>query len=527
MTLLLALLLALITPTQDAVDAAITVNAEGRRQGGTVTLPAGNITLTETLKIENVHDLRVVGSGGTRLVWAGPAGDPVVRFAAASHCTLERVEITTQADSDCGVLLTNLVPAGQWITTACRLVDVSLPHTGGPGFKYGVKVDTFALGSGDANNEHHVFERLVLNNYTRSGVYINGGQAHQLRFQDCHFFDHGRRASYGIEGHYGNYWTWQGGSCSGHVAADVFCRDFTTRVTIRDVNSEHSRRFLITGGPTGAPLPISIDGVRWDGAPKDGDAVISYLSPGPLSIANASFTAQHGVPCRMLVFPPAGMAGGSLSLRNVTLGQVGGDYAPTERPVQFGAGQAVDEFGLAYRVIGREPETVAFRLRWPADLERGRIALPKLPITFAVEVKTPPVAPLADCSQGYTVSCTATVGPGGGVHPHVFALYAADGTSPYKVWWLNRSEWRLEGTGVQFSVPPAAKYRIIAWHDRETKACGLRVNGVEKIGAREYVVPVKLSLGDNPPWGLNFAGKIDDPQAWGRALSFEERGQIK
>lgn len=507
---------------QALIDNATVLDPNGRRWGGIVNLPPGVHEVDDTLRIHNVRGLRLVGYR-SRIIWTGPPTKPVVSLAGAFQCSLEGVDIAAQNASDsAAVLISNLPVRGDWITSQCRLIDVSVPHFGTPPFKYGISVDSWALGGGDQNNEHHLFERVTLSDYTDSGCYIRGGQAHQLVFRDCHFNSETRDAKYGIYGAYGNYWSWEGGSCSHHTEADFAAIDFTTRVMIRNFNGEHSRRFLITGGPTGAPLPIFVEGVRWDGAPGPDDYAISYLSPGPLVLANSHIMANNGNRLRVLSFPPAGMEGGSLSVRNCVLGQYNGETAPLESPIRC-SGQEVDEFGLTYRWMkGSEQELHPFCINWPADLSRCAVELPPI----QTEYQSDGPAQIVDLSdfdlqRGWSIACTATLTPGP-VHPTVFSL-----TPGIMLWCVSRQQWRLEGTGLEINlvepVPYGVPQNVIVGYDQEKRTAFLSVNGQRVDGGNLSLLatPTAMAMATNQTW-VRFDGTIENMRMWGRMLSKEE-----
>lgn len=519
---------------QEMIDAAVYADPEGRPVGDTVSLGPGILSVNDTVRIENVRGLRIVGDG-TRIIYSGDPAKPVFRFAQAFQCSLENLEIVGTAPTRSAVQITNLPGPHDWITSACRFTDVNVPHAGLPPFTDAFEIDSYAAGGSDQNNEQHVFERVCLNNFTRSGFRIRGGQIHQLVFRDCQCFDHGARGQFGVFGEYGCYFDWLGGCINASQSADFYLKDFVTRVSVRNFNGENSRRFLITDGPTGAPLPVSIDGVRWDGQPN-GQPVISYLSPGPLTVANANFTAIDGTPCRLLSSPPTGTTEyGSLSVRNCVLGQSGGSYAPLERPVRFGPAQELDGFGLTYRWYGSTPESNAFKLSWPPDLLRRAVMLPALPTQYTTEGPKGEASLTTDMSQGWTMSCTAmltTLNPAA-PNPHILALYAPGTSNPFvKVWVAARTQWRLEATGIQINLPlwdVNVPQKVLAWWDRETGECGLRVGTVEsKSNIASFPAPTLLGLGEESTGAssVRFDGTITDVRLWGRMLYPTERAMV-
>src|SRR5262249_43935469 len=123
---------------------------------------------------------------------------------------------------------------------------------------------------------------------------IENTQVYGVLFLGCSF-DGGTRSLVGVatdraSGKGGNF-TWIGGSGAGNQLADFSIGDPNGgAITIRDRIFERSARFLQTGGPSGAPFAVIIDGVRWAGDRLASDGIaIDFRFPGPLTIRNSRF----------------------------------------------------------------------------------------------------------------------------------------------------------------------------------------------------------------------------------------------
>jgi hypothetical protein len=266
-------------------------------------LPPGDYDLSDTLSFRNLGSVYVSGSGtGTRLRYRGPPNRPCVTVAGCYRCEFSRLTLSTAGPASCGILVTNPAP-GQpgWVTSACRFADLHLTAEGGGEYDVGVNVDNTALGGPDANDEDHVFDSVVVGNYKTAAFRQSGSNVHQITYRDCKALGstHSPPGRYGVLAAYSCFFTWERGFMHGHAAADFMLADFQATVRIRDFNGENSAAFLLTGGPTGAPLPVVVEGGRWDGLPgpptaTDARPVIMVLNPGPCSIRGMRFVSLNG-----------------------------------------------------------------------------------------------------------------------------------------------------------------------------------------------------------------------------------------
>ncbi|HEX4209446.1 MAG TPA: glycosyl hydrolase family 28-related protein [Candidatus Binataceae bacterium] len=147
---------------QSAIDTA-SIN------GDTVYIPAGTYGISETLTIANTMGVRILGDRimATRLQPSeAMAGQPVVRFVDAMHCTVEAMSVfgNTNAPPSAGIE-SDSASGGE--ATHLMVRDV---HIGSLSIASMVDGIRFAPGPGDdANNDMGFFENVMIYNYTHAG----------------------------------------------------------------------------------------------------------------------------------------------------------------------------------------------------------------------------------------------------------------------------------------------------------------------------------------------------------------------
>jgi len=142
--------------------------------GNTVYIPAGTYGISQPLTISNTMGVRLTGDGilATRLQpSAAMAGQPVLRFSDAMHCTVEAMSVlgNTNAPPSAGIESDSEV-GGE--ATHLTVRDVHIGSLSVASIVDGIK---FAPGPGaDANNDMGFFENVMIYNYTHAGFSFLG-----------------------------------------------------------------------------------------------------------------------------------------------------------------------------------------------------------------------------------------------------------------------------------------------------------------------------------------------------------------
>jgi hypothetical protein len=145
--------------------------------GDTVYIPAGTYGISETLTISNTMGVRIVGDGmlATMLQPTNAmAGQPVVRFVDAMHCTVEAISILgdTNAPPSAGIE-SDTATGGE--ATHLTVRDV---HIGSLSVASIVDGISFVAGpNDDANNDMGFFENVMIYNYTHAGYSFVGANS--------------------------------------------------------------------------------------------------------------------------------------------------------------------------------------------------------------------------------------------------------------------------------------------------------------------------------------------------------------
>ncbi len=282
---------------QNNINNAIDAGGFGR----TVTIPPGDIVLTETLNIPSSMSLPIIGSGGqTRLRWQGPLDKPMVRMSGTHHARI--ADLTLVADTPCSaMLLLTRTPGEPFITTACEFANIWF---GNNQPRCASAIEIINPQGMDQNNELHRFLGCEFTGYTRSAVRIHGGQIHAIAFQDCGM-NGNSLADYGIECEYGAYIHWVRGTGGFHKKWDFYLKNFLINATVENWNSEGSGGYLCNDQADWNPAPVTIRGGRWEGNPVGN--VIATQNVGVLTVEGVELSAS--VPDTRLTINAATLGG--------------------------------------------------------------------------------------------------------------------------------------------------------------------------------------------------------------------------
>jgi hypothetical protein len=255
--------------------------------GDTVYIPAGTYGISETLTISNTMGVRIVGDGmlATMLQPTNAmAGQPVVRFVDAMHCTVEAISILgdTNAPPSAGIE-SDTATGGE--ATHLTVRDV---HIGSLSVASIVDGISFVAGpNDDANNDMGFFENVMIYNYTHAGYSFVGANSlvHTII---------GGIVGYGPIGVYteGGSFKMTGTHFDGVTQVDFDFENLINSsltayqhpIDIVNVSSESGSGTLLTTGTD--PIYISMTNVDEKFAPNS-DPVINFQSNGVLYLSNS------------------------------------------------------------------------------------------------------------------------------------------------------------------------------------------------------------------------------------------------
>lgn len=261
------------------------------------------------LRAKNQQNVWIVGGRSSRLIYSGPPTMGAVQFHGVRKGGMENVEIVcNSANADSGVLITNSDVAGGYISHGLSLNGVHIRHGGYPAaFAKAFSIDSYAgdplKTKGGGNNDLHRFDNCSSESHSVAGIYINGHQAHDLRFTGMSLGDAVNRRPYGVWSKEGVYFHWQGSMH--HNRCDFQLGNYHHRMTSDGHNSEHSWQLVsnieraedgtITKAATSAKVPVTFDNFRFDGDPKPNIPVVDLWGSGMLNMRSGMLSGVNGV----------------------------------------------------------------------------------------------------------------------------------------------------------------------------------------------------------------------------------------
>ena len=255
--------------------------------GDTVYIPAGTYGISETLTISNTMGVRIVGDGMLATMLqptTAMAGQPVIRFVDAMHCTVEALSIlgNTNAPPSAGIE-SDTATGGE--ATHLTVRDVHIGSLSDASIADGI---SFVAGpNDDANNDMGFFENVMIYNYTHAGYSFVGANSlvHTII---------GGIVGYGPIGVYteGGSFKMTGTHFDGVTQVDFDFENLVNSsltayqhpIDIVNVSSESGSGTLLTTGTD--PIYISMTNVDEKFAPNS-DPVINFQSNGVLYLSNS------------------------------------------------------------------------------------------------------------------------------------------------------------------------------------------------------------------------------------------------
>lgn len=293
-----------------AIQAAINAVVTPLKRGGSVCLPMGDYRITHTIVVDDVVGIRLVGDGGaTRLLWDGDDRSPLLLLSSVQDAEIRAFQIVARVAKPLDVAIQCITRQGAAYKSKHNMF-VALRVDG---VTHGVRKGFQIGGAGpDENNDFHLFENVVVANYSNIGFSIEHTQVYGLLFVNCLFLG-GDVSQIGVatdqnKGKGGNF-AWQGGGGAGNKVADFSLgAPNSGAISIANAIFETSARFLRTAGPSGAPFLLDISSIRWSGDALAADGVaIDFRFPGPWSIRNSRFGSDATKPLT-ITWSPGGVA---------------------------------------------------------------------------------------------------------------------------------------------------------------------------------------------------------------------------
>ncbi len=259
-------------------------------RGEHLIVPAGTYRISNTLRVQNVNGIGILGMGGkTRLSWNGPADRPLlllqdVRQSRFADFTVTSSPVTPLLE---GVRMEN-ASGGVWSPAFNQFENVTVDGTNTGGLDKGWQL---ALGTGgDANNDFHTFTSCFVNYATTAAWSLEATQEHCIQFFNCYAYGGERGVAASLNAGSGGHFQWRGGFI-GSMSVTAFETGNTVGLpdVIEGLSCEGCARLLVTGGPSGAPLHIALRDIRFasNGLDPDGKVII-YKHPGVFEMSGCS-----------------------------------------------------------------------------------------------------------------------------------------------------------------------------------------------------------------------------------------------
>lgn len=257
--------------------------------GGTIVLPDRPMQIRATLKGSPARCPHIVGSARTDLQWKAPSMiTPADMFDLPNwrNGVVTGFCITASKANPMRSVFRCYNGSQSVLPPSANLFALITAEGIDGGLQCFLNLDKVI----DANNELHVVDSCEVSNYTGAAIAIGHSMALDITAKDCRFYaNRGGLCAIagspdGSKGAMSNFYVVRGYS-GGHTKADYYLNSAPRGSSIRDGDGENSARFIVTDGPSGAPLGMVVDNTRWacDGAAADGEFV-QWRYPGPLTI---------------------------------------------------------------------------------------------------------------------------------------------------------------------------------------------------------------------------------------------------
>jgi hypothetical protein len=350
------------------VQAEIDAQISAGGLGGIVDLPSGEITVSDTINVQQVRGLVIRGRAAivTDLKWEGPSDRPMFRFNRTQGTILERLSITARQAYPLleGVRIEQGTidnsDANHWPDLTSSLMtarDVIFRGQGALGIA--IRVYLHSL-EDDAKNDHHRFERLQISGCTYAGLVLEGRNAKAIHLDQVVMsgtISDAEVCRYGVltvanmcptsmmadgkpgpigdarvnDGkpvfNHGASFIAIGGQLAGNTLANVYIGDRNDELVLQGIYSEKSGRWLVVPdyeqGSVGA-FPVKMISCRYSknrNTPSDLE-IVQFYADGPLEIDTCRFGQRTpGEQLRIRYAP--NVKPGTFSMRNSAISNDG------------------------------------------------------------------------------------------------------------------------------------------------------------------------------------------------------------
>ena len=318
--------------TTAALQAAVTAAKSGV-QGKRLAMPAGGICkLSATILASDVIGF-VLDGNGVKFTWSGNTSTPMFLCRDCRESRLHgfQVEVSTAALVRAVFQFEN--GSGSLVTPTNNTVENVFVECVNGGCTDAIRM---AVGAGgNNNNDFNAFKHVSVNNVANSCGKIEHSQSKHNVFEDFACGNNGIGAHI-IEVVAGSFHCvrCQGGYSTG---ADFYMADTSDGVLVLEGNFEGSARLLETGGPSGAPYPVTIQSTRWANNNLHADKkAIAFKFPGPLILLNNLFEGATENEPMEISFTPGGGIGALVSLGNYVASTLANPYTGVQPTLSSG-----------------------------------------------------------------------------------------------------------------------------------------------------------------------------------------------
>lgn len=246
-----------------AIQAAIAAAAATLNGGGIVYLPPGTYKVTSTITLSALQGVTIMGAGPTCTVIASGAGVAfdLFRIWGCRECRFLGFSVKSTAAlplSTAFVLETKTGTTSTHQTFRDLILQGSAAGGLGKGFK------CIAGSGGDANNDFHYWDNVIVNNYGAAGWSFEHSQSKAHQLTHCIFAGNFAFSQCGVAT---NLNAGQGGAFSmrdfaggGNNVADFSIGDANDYIVLETGRTEESARFLdvALGNSSGASFQVSV-----------------------------------------------------------------------------------------------------------------------------------------------------------------------------------------------------------------------------------------------------------------------------
>lgn len=258
------------------------------KDGETITLPDGVVTINQPLRIANKIGVTIQGGAKTVIEYVGQPCEGIVDCENFYRSSLRNITIVNRANGveSCVRLGTSREVVQGYFSSANRLENLVCHWDADSKLvKYCFSVDNSLR---DQNNDLHQFVDCSGDGASIAIYRVTGSQCHDLVFDSCQAKNNAPSEKPWPLGSAKYGYLFDGAFFeANHCRSGGFEIDWQlgriTSATIRNSNSEWSRQFVVTD-KTGARGGVYLIGGRWDGLPVKDLPVVDYFGQGHFAL---------------------------------------------------------------------------------------------------------------------------------------------------------------------------------------------------------------------------------------------------